>query len=526
MSRAALDRRLIVKTLVILAISLSCLYAILAHNIRLGLDLRGGASLILEVELQDAFNAEAAAAADRLKYELGRAHVPFGPVQVTEAKGLSDLERVRIEVAGVAASDTGKFRLVAEEQLPRWAIESGTTGSLRMTLTPAEAAVLRRDVFEQARLVLERRVNAYGLSETPVIPYGSRGSELLIQLPGVTDPAHVKQLLATRAVLEWVSVAGGPYADREDALARHGGVLPLGARLMPFAPAGEHRSGGWYLVTGTPVIRGSDLRDARVAINESGQAVTTFTLSQESARRFERYTQANIGRLAAIVLDNRLLSVAVVEDVIRDAGQIRGLTREEAQDLALNLRAGALPAGITVLQESTIEPSLGSDSIQHGLRAGGVGLAAVVLAMLLYYRRVGVNATLALLLNGLLLLAGLSCLDAVLTLPGIAGVILTLGMAVDSNVLIFERIREQLRAGKAPPVAIAAGFTRAFGTLIDTHVTTVVSCAFLFLFGTQAVKGFAITLVLGLVTNLFTSVFVSRVVFDWELRQRSLSFRI
>ena len=251
------------------------------------------------------------------------------------------------------------------------------------------------------------------------------------------------------------------------------------------------------------------------------QPVTAFTLSQDAAARFEQYTKANIGRRSAIVLDQEILSVPVIEDVIRDSGQIRGArNREEAEDLAVNLRSGALPAAIEVVQERTVEASLGADSIRHGVQAGAVGLAAVVVAMLVYYRWAGVNATLALLLNGVLLIAALACFGAVLTLPGIAGMVLTIGMAVDSNVLIFERIREELRARKSAAAALAAGFSKAFGTLVDTHVTTVVSCAFLFFFGTPAVKGFAATLVIGLTTNLFTSVFVSRIAFDWELSRR------
>jgi len=380
------------------------------------------------------------------------------------------------------------------------------------------------DVVEQTRRVLERRINAFGLSESQVQAYGSRGNELLVQLPDVRDPARIRQALASPTVLEWYRVESGPYASANEAKAQHGGILPWGTRLFPTQPAGADKEGGaWYLVTGAPVIRGSDLRDARVSSNGMSLPVTTFSLSQEAAARFETYTRANLGKRAAIVLDGRILSVPVIEDVIRDSGQIRGArSLEEAQDLAVNLRSGALPAAVEVIQERTVEPSLGADSIRHGTRAAAAGLAAVVVAMLVYYRWAGANATLALALNGVLLLAALSWCGAVLTLPGIAGVVLTIGMAVDSNVLIFERIREELRAGKTAAGAIAAGFSRAFGTLVDTHVTTVVSCAFLFLFGTPAVRGFAVTLVIGLVTNLFTSVFVSRVAFDWELsRQRA-----
>ena len=367
------------------------------------------------------------------------------------------------------------------------------------------------DVVEQTRRVLERRINAFGLSETAVQWYGSRGNELLVQVPDTREPARVRNLLERRSVLEWYAVDSGPYASAEEATAQHGGVKPLGTKLVPV------EGGGWYLLKTPPIVQGTDLRDARVSMGDQSQPVTTFSLSQDAAKRFERYTQANLGRRSAIVLDNRILSVPVIEDVIRDSGQIRGArNRQEAEDLALSLRAGALPAGVEVLQQRTVEPSLGADSIRSGMRAGAAGLTAVVAAMLIYYRRAGINATLALLMNGVLLLAALAYFGAVLTLPGIAGVILTIGMAVDSNVLIFERIREELRAGKGTGAAIAAGFSKAFGTLVDTHVTTVVSCGFLFLFGTPAVKGFAVTLVIGLVTNLFTSVFVSRVAFDWE----------
>ncbi|HLK63100.1 MAG TPA: protein translocase subunit SecD [Bryobacteraceae bacterium] len=380
----------------------------------------------------------------------------------------------------------------------------------------------RAGIVEQTRHVLDRRINAFGLSESSVQSYGSRGDELLVQLPDVNDPARIRRALESPTVLEWYAVQGGPYSSAEEARAQHGGVLPLGTQLFPVQPAGPGEpSRAWYLVSGLPVIRGADLRDARVSANDWSRPVTTFTLSQEAARRFEAYTQANIGKRAAIVLDRQVLSAPVIEDVIRDTGQIRGAgTLEEAQDLAANLRSGALPAGVEVLQERTVAPSLGADSIRHGVAASAAGLAAVVAAMLLYYRWAGANATLALVLNGVLLLAALSWFGAVLTLPGIAGVVLTIGMAVDSNVLIFERIREELRAGKSAAAAVAAGFTKAFGTLVDTHVTTVVSCAFLFLFGTPAVRGFAVTLVIGLVTNLFTAVFVSRVAFDWELARR------
>ncbi len=437
-----MNRNLIHRTLFIVAIVLASAFAITRCPVQLGLDLRGGASLIVRVNVED---------------------VP---------------------------------------------------------------AAQRRNVVDDTRRILERRINAYGLSEAPVQSYGSRGNELQVQLPGISDPSRIKHLLQSRAVLEWYSVEEGPYSSTDDAFAQHGGILPYNRKLLATRSAtnGQH---AWYLLDKQPIIRGTDLRDARVAAGTKEQPVTTFVLSQDAAKRFEQYTQTHIGRRSAIVLDQEILSVPVIEDVIRDSGQIRGAhTREEAEDLAINLRAGALPAAIDIVQQRIVEASLGADSIRHGLQAGAVGFAAVVATMLLYYRWAGANATLALVLNGVLLIAALACFGAVLTLPGIAGVVLTIGMAVDSNVLIFERIREELLAGKPAVAALAAGFSKAFATLVDTHVTTVVSCAFLFFFGTPAVQGFAATLVIGLTTNLFTAVFVSRVAFDWESARRRRATRL
>jgi preprotein translocase subunit SecD len=399
-------------------------------------------------------------------------------------------------------------------------LQGGASLILRVKVDQGSPTQIR-EVVEQTRQILDRRINAFGLSEARIQSYGSRGNELLVQLPGVKDHERVRKLLQSRAVLEWDSVEDGPFQSDAEGMAKHGGVLPLDQKLVPTRPSTDGTQ-VWYLVDVKPIIRGVDLRDARVAASAMEQATTSFTLSQEAAARFEQYTRANIGRRSAIVLDQEILSAPVIEDVIRDSGQILGAqNQEEAQDLAVNLRSGSLPAAIEVVQESTVEAALGADSIHHGMQAGAVGLAAVVTVMLFYYRWAGANATLALLLNGVLLIAILAICGAVLTLPGIAGIILTIGMAVDSNVLIFERVREELRAGKSSSAALLAGFSKAFATLIDTHVTTVVSCAFLFQFGTQAVRGFAATLVIGLVTNLFTSVFVSRVAFDWELSARS-----
>jgi preprotein translocase subunit SecD len=404
-------------------------------------------------------------------------------------------------------------------------LRGGTSLILRVNVEGTSSERIQ-EVVAQTRQILENRINAFGLSETSIQLYGSRGNELLVQVPGVSDLSRVKNLLQSRGVLEWYSVEGGPYSSPKDAAAEFGGVVPYRDKLLPTKPAqsGEHM---WYVLRSQPVIQGTDLRDARTALDPTEQPVTTFSLTADAAKRFQKYTGDSIGKRSAIVVDEVILSVPVIEDVIRDSGEIRGAkTVQEAEDLAVKLRSGALPASIELMQQSTVEASLGADSVHRGLEAGVTGLAAVIATMLLYYRRAGANATIALALNGLLLLAALSCFGAVLTMPGIAGLVLTIGMAVDSNVLIFERIREELRTGKSASAALAAGFSKAFATLIDTHVTTVVSCFFLFSFGTPAVKGFATALVLGLITNLFTSVFVSRVAFDWELAMQGRTAKL
>jgi preprotein translocase subunit SecD len=263
---------------------------------------------------------------------------------------------------------------------------------------------------------------------------------------------------------------------------------------------------------------GSEMRNAHPGQDDFRKWETNFTLSPDGGKRFGMFTEKNVGNKLAVVLDNQIVSVATIENRIEDSGRITNLrSEEEADNLARYLRSGSLPAAVTPVEERSVGPSLGADSIREGIQAAVWGLIAVVVVMLLYYKRSGVNAVLALLLNTVILLAAISYFHAALTLPGIAGVILTIGMAVDSNVLIFERIREELRAGKAVVAAVENGFNKAWWTIVDTHVTTIVSCAFLFLFGEGPVRGFAVTLTIGLAANVFTAVFVSRTIFNWEL---------
>ena len=525
------------KALVIVASTLICLYGIFGlpkskddlvanwnKNIKLGLDLKGGTLLVLQVQLQDAFKAEAATHIERLKEELNRQAITFTEIHLgKEPASLEDADQVEILVQGIPADKTAQFRSIVAESMASWVLAPVNSTDYRLTVRATEALAIKRDTLTSAMQTIESRINGLGLSEASVQQRGGADTEaeILVSLPGLDDPARVKAILQTAALLELYEVKDGPFPSQADAMSRTGGILPLGTKLIRSAPRAGEQGEGWYLVSRTPVITGRDLRDSRPAQDEFGKWETSFVLSQDAKGRFGRFTEANIGNRLAIVLDGQIRSAPVIQSRIEDQGRITGAySQQDAADLALVLRAGSLPAGIVYLQEQTVGPSLGADSIRQGLIAGLVGLLVVVGIMLAYYKMSGINATVALILNAVILIGVLAYLDAVLTLPGIAGIILLIGMAVDSNVLIFERIREELRAGKAVVAAIDNGFNKAFLTIIDTHVTTVVSCAFLFMFGTPAVRGFAVTLVIGLIANLFTAIFVSRAMFQWEVGRK------
>jgi preprotein translocase subunit SecD len=321
-------------------------------------------------------------------------------------------------------------------------------------------------------------------------------------------------------MLEIRQVLGGPYPSQDAALQDKGGVMPQDSILMP-GKTNPDGSQSWYFVSRIPAVSGKDLRTAGPGTDENGQPAVSFTLTAEGGRKFYSFTSAHVHDSLGVVLDGKVQSVATIDEPIHDQGIIKGrFTEQEVKDQAMILRSGALPAGIKYLEERTVGPSLGTDSIRAGVRAAVVGMLAVLIFMLIYYRAAGVNADVALILNLVILLGFLGFTGATLTLPGIAGVILTVGMGVDSNVLIFERIREELRNGKTPPSAVDQGFGHAWITIVDTHVTTIVSAIILFLFGTGPVKGFAVTLSFGLFANLFTAVFVSRVIFDWVLSRK------
>jgi preprotein translocase subunit SecD len=499
------------------------LAANLRENIRLGLDLKGGSHIVLQIQVQDAFKAEADLVIERLKELLKKENIEYTSIDRNEPASIEAAETIQINIKGVPTAKSSEFRRLANDVLgQQWLLSSVSETDYKMNIRNDAALKLHQDTLTQTMSTMEKKVNGLGVAEATVQQRGGSGgqAEILVQLPGVDDPARVKGILQTAALLELCEVKGGPFPSREAALSNHGGVLPSDMKLV----RGSRRSGEgseetWWLLARSPVVTGRDLRDAQPHRGEfPGQWETSFRLTQDAAQRFERFTEANINNRLAIVLDNLVLSAPRIENRISDQGRITGASsQEEAADLALNLRAGSLPAGVRVIEERTVGPSLGADSIRRGMTAGIVGLALVVASMVLYYRGAGLNAVLALLLNTIMTIAALCYFDAAWTLPGIAGLVLSIGMAVDSNVLIFERIKEEKRSGKGVSSAISTGFERALVTIIDTHVTTVVASAFLFVFGTGPVRGFAVTLVIGLIANLFTAVFVSRAIFDVQL---------
>ena len=533
-----MKKNLTARSVIIAVTILLCIYGIIgfptsgaaikqniADNIRLGLDLKGGTHLVLEVQVQDAVKADADQAMDRLKEDLKKQSIQWTAIDRNDPQTVAGADQVEITIKGIPSNQTSAFRDIVSEHFGTYVL-SASGSDYVMKMKPSDLIELKRDTVQRTIDMIGNRIDQLGLAEKSVQQYNRSGADydILVQLPGVDDPARVKELIGTAAVLEIDDVKDGPQPTRDALLAQHGGILPLNTKIVKMKPRGASEGEQWYLVGKSPVISGREMRNARPGQDEYRKWETSFTLSPDGGKRFGRYTEANVGNRLAVVLDNNIVSVATIQSKIEDSGRITGLSsEEEADNLSKYLRSGSLPAGVQYGEERSTGPSLGADSIHSGLMAGVAGLVAVIFAMLIYYKRSGVNAVLALILNTVILLAAISYFHAVLTLPGIAGVILTIGMAVDSNVLIFERIREELRTGKSVVAAVDTGFNKAWWTIVDTHVTTVVSCCFLFLFGEGPVKGFAVTLTIGLIANVFTAVFVSKTIFDYELsNQRQL----
>jgi preprotein translocase subunit SecD len=492
----------------------------ITKHIHLGLDLRGGTHLILQVQVNDAINVDSDNAVELLKEQLNKRKIAFADISKPDPANAPD----RIVLKGVPPEARKDLLDITNDRLQEYDLASGAENTWTLTMKPQTLTELKNKAVTQAIETIRNRIDALGVSEPTIQEHGLGQYQILVQLPGVDDPARVKDIMQSTAMLEIKEVMGGPYPSEQAAMQDKGGVLPADAILLPghAAPGAGGDEQTWYLVSRVSAVRGKDLRDAQPSTDENGQPNVRFTLTGEGGQRFFNFTSAHVGDRLGVVLDNKVQEVANIKEAIRDQGEISGgsMSQQQAKDLSMILRSGALPAGIKYLEERTVGPSLGTDSIRAGVRAAVVGMLAVLIFMLIYYRAAGINADVALLLNLVILLGFMGYFDAVLTLPGIAGVILTVGMGVDSNVLIFERIREELRNGKTPPSAVDQGFGHAWITIVDTHVTTIVSAAILFLFGTGPVKGFAVTLTFGLLANLFTAVFVSRVIFDWVLSRK------
>jgi len=488
----------------------------LLQRIHLGLDLKGGTHLILQVQVNDAVNVDSDNAIELLKAGMKTAKINYA--EITKPDLANHPEQIVIK--GVPPTATSDLRNLISEKLPEYDASSGANDTWTVTMKPTALTDTKNRAVTQAIETIRGRIDALGVSEPIIEEHGLGQYQILVQLPGVDDPARVKDVMQSTAMLEIKQMLDGPYPSEQAALQAKSGIAPPDSVLLS-GQCAEGPETTWCFVSRFSAVRGKDLRDAQPGRNQTGEASVNFTLSNEGGQRFYSFTSQHVGDKLAVVLDNKVREVANIKEPIRDRGEISGsMTEQQSKDLSLILRSGALPAGIKYLEERTVGPSLGSDSIRSGVRAAVVGMAAVLAFMLIYYRAAGINADIALIFNLIILLGLMGFVGATLTLPGIAGVILTVGMGVDSNVLIFERIREELRNGKTPPSAVEQGFAHAWVTIVDTHVTTIVSAAILFLFGTGPVKGFATTLVFGLGANLFTAVFVSRVIFDWVLSRK------
>jgi preprotein translocase subunit SecD len=499
----------------------------LTDHIHLGLDLKGGTHLILQVHVNDAINVDAQNAIEILKQQLKSRKIDYADIAQSDPQNNPD----HIVLKGVQPGARGDLLNIVQERLPEYDLTGAPDNTWTMAMKPSILSDLKSKAVTQAIETIRNRIDALGVSEPTIQEHGLGQYQILVQLPGIDDPGRVKDIMQSTAMLEIKQQLGGPYPSEQAALQDKGGVLPADAILLPghSMPGAESSGEGqaYYLVSRVSAVSGKDLRDAQPSRDQNGQPSVSFTLSGEGGQRFFNFTSNHVGDSLAVVLDNKVQEVANIKEPIRDRGEISGgrMSEQQSKDLSMILRSGALPASISYLEERTVGPSLGADSIRSGVRAAVIGMVAVLVFMLIYYRGAGVNADIALIMNLIILLGFLGWstiagVNVALTLPGIAGVILTVGMGVDSNVLIFERIREELRNGKTPPSAVDQGFSHAWITIVDTHVTTIVSAAILFIFGTGPVKGFATTLTFGLLANLFTAVFVSRVIFDWVLTRK------
>ncbi len=500
--------------LVLAVVALSVYLAYPPSKIPLGLDLSGGMHLVLQVVTDDALNAETDNEILRLQEQLKKENISYERISKSQ-------ERMgRFTIQNFDTEREGALRDLLDEFYKEWDY-SVAGNEITLDIKPNVAFYLRDQAVKQSEETLWNRVDELGLTEPTIQRQGGPGgNRIIVELPGIDNPERVKNILKTTALLEWKMVTGGPAPTEEALLEPYGGVVPEDMQVVKGDP--KRTQGGYYLLSRVASVTGRDIRMARRSIDQWNSPAVSFTLDPDGSRRFAKTTTDHLGENLAIVLDGRVQSAPVIEDrITTGSGIIRGgYTIEEAEDLALVLRAGAMPADINYLEERTIGPSLGADSIRKGLFSIIMALILILVFMVFYYRMAGVNAVIALVFNVLILMGALAYFHASLTLPGIAGIILTIGMAVDANVLIFERIREELAQGKSVLSSIAAGFSRAFRTILDANVTTIIAAIFLFQFGTGPIRGFAVTLIIGITASMFTAVFVSRLIFDVSYSKR------
>jgi preprotein translocase subunit SecD len=490
------------------------------NNIHLGLDLKGGVHLVMEVHVAEAVGSATDRDVARLEEDFTKAGIVGATV------GKTDPARPQtIVISGVPAAKLGDVRSIVQGN-EYSTYDVATTGDgLSLTMKPGAIRDLEQRTLDTSIETIRERIDKLGVTEPTVQPYGLGANQILVELPGISDVGRVEDVIQSAAKLSIHAVTGGPYESDQAAMQANGGVIPADSMLVRGSGSAGAPEMVWLLKR-VSEVEGTDFRDAQPSTDQNGRPNIRFTLTTEAGDRFYKYTEAHSSTSSspgsmAIVLDNKVREVASIQSAIRDSGEITGgFTQQQANDLSLMLRTGALPASISYLETRTVGPTLGASSIHQGVVAAIAGMLAVMIFMLIYYRGAGINADLALILNLVILLGFMGFTGSVLTLPGIAGVILTIGMGVDSNVLIFERIREELRAGKTASAAVEQGFKHALTTIIDTHVTTIVSAMILFLFGSGPVRGFAVTLAFGLFANLFSAVFVSRVIFDAILQKK------
>ncbi len=486
-------------------------------KINLGLDLQGGMHLVLEVDADKAVENTIDRIGQEMRESMKAARI--------RNLGVERVDDVKLRVRVPEADNIARFDELLDAEFPdlRVVDRSETDGILEMTLDlpDKETDHIRKLAVDQALETIRNRIDQFGVSEPDIRIQGEQ--RILIQLPGIKDTQRAKDLIGKTALLEFKLID-----EANDLAAALDGTVPAGSEVLYETtedPATRRVEKTPYLVKKRTALTGAYLTDARVQIDSQyNEPYVSITFDKKGARLFERITEENVKKRLAIVLDGNIYSAPVIQEKIA-GGEARitgNFTTEEARDLAIVLRAGALPAPVQILEERTVGPSLGTDSIRMGLLSMMVGGILVVLFMMIYYKGAGLIADVALILNILLIAGGLAGFGATLTLPGIAGIILTIGMAVDANVLIFERIREELRLGKTPRAAVDAGYDRATLTILDANVTTLIAALVLFQFGTGPVKGFAVTLSLGVVASLFTALVLTRAIFDYLLVNRKV----